>query len=63
MIKLLIFFLCLPISTFAFSSLNMNSIFKKSKEKEARIFTIILIGIFNNLFTDLIYWIFLLFKR
>lgn len=63
MIKLVIFFLCLPFTSIGFKSLNLNNFFLKNRETEAKIFTIMLIAIFNNLFSEVIFWIYLLTSK
>lgn len=55
MIKFLIYLIVIPLVIFAFNSVNINGIFKKSKINQAKIFYILLIFGLSYLVTNFLY--------
>ena len=55
MIKFAIYLLAIPLVIYAMDSVNMNSVFKKNKEYQARIFYILLVFGLSFLVTNFLY--------
>lgn len=55
MIKFVLYLLTIPLVIYAMDSVNMNSIFKKNKEYQARIFYILLVFGVSYLVTNFLY--------
>lgn len=55
MIKLIIYLFVMPVVIYAFDGININSIFKKNKIYQARIFYILLIFSLSYLVTNFLY--------
>jgi len=55
MIKFAIYLLTIPLVIYAMDSINMNGIFKKNKEYQARIFYILLVFGLSYLVTNFLY--------
>ena len=62
MIKFVLYLLTIPLVIYAMDSVNMNSIFKKNKEYQARIFYILLVFGVSYLVTNFLYDLLYAFK-
>lgn len=55
MIKLIIYLIVIPLTIYAVDSVNMNGIFKKNKQYQARVFYILLVFGLSYLITNFLY--------
>lgn len=55
MVKFILYLLVIPLVIYAMDSININGIFKKNKEYQARIFYILLIFVMSYLVCNFLY--------
>ena len=55
MIRFVIYLIVLPLTIYAFDSVNLNGIFKKNKMYQARVFYILLVFGLSYLVTNFLY--------
>lgn len=55
MIKFILYLLVIPLVIYAMDSININGIFKKNKEYQARIFYILLVFVMSYLVCNFLY--------